>query len=410
MLIFSETAITKKQLKKIIKELSSYRGRHTELVSISAPAGYNINEITSQVKQEQGTSANIKSKTTRKNVLGALTRIEQALKNVYETPPNGICIYAGNVSPNEGESDIKIWMFEPPEPINLRLYRCEQVFLLDHLKELVQEKEVYGLITIDKSEASVAFLMGKSIKVEHSFDSMVPGKTGKGGQSAQRFERVRAGLLLNFMKMVGEAATKTFEQNKYLKGILIGGPGPVKDKFAEGDFLSEALKDKIITIKDLSYSGEPGLKELLDRSEDVLREASSTAEKNVINDFFEHMKKEDGLFAYGYIDVLNKLNMGAVKKLIISEDFDIRHFEIKCKNCGHTEERNTKKENLPIRCPECSGEIDSYEKTDIVEELENMAESMGSEFIEVSSETPEGAQFLQLGGIGAILRFRVDQQ
>ncbi len=407
MFLFNDITMSKRQLKTLIKELGSFRGRHTELVSISVPSGYNINEINNMVRQEAGTVANIKSKTTRKNVSGALARIDQALRVFKVTPPNGLCIYSGNISENEGTSDIKLWMFEPPEPINLRTYRCEQTFLIDHLKELVEEKEVYGLVTIDKSEASVGFLMGKAIKVSYNFNSMVPGKTGKGGQSAQRFERVRAGLLLNFMKMVGEAATKTFEQNRNLKGVLIGGPGPVKETFADGDFLSEALKKKIIGIKDLSYSGEPGLKELLERSDDVLKEASATIERDIIKDFFDHLKKEDGLASYGHIDVVNALKIGAVRKLIISEDMPLRHFELKCKNCSFSEEKAAKRESLPDKCPKCSGELIVSEKADLVEELEKMAEDMGSAFVEVSSETPEGAQFLQLGGIGAVLRYKM---
>lgn len=398
--------INKKQLKALIRELGSYRGRHTELVSISVPSGYNINEITNLVRQEAGTCANIKSKTTRKNVMSALGRIEQALRDYKVTPPNGLCIYSGNTSEKEGVADIGLWMFEPPEPINLRTYRCEQTFLIDHLKELIEEKEVYGLITIDKSEASIGFLMGKSIKMLNHFNSMVPGKTGKGGQSAQRFERVRAGLLLNFMKMIGESATKSFEVNKHLKGILLGGPGPVKETFAVGDFLSEALKKKIIGIKDLSYSGEPGLKELLERSEDVLRDASSTTERNIIIDFFEHLKKEDGLATYGYHAVMNALKMGAIKRLIVSEDLPLRYFEIRCR-CGFSEEKVAKKESLPDVCPKCSSKLDISEKKDIFEMLENAAEDMGTEYKEVSSETPEGAQFIQLGGIGAVLRYKL---
>ena len=406
MFLFNEVLINKKQLKALIRELGSYRGRHTELVSISVPSGYNINEITNLVRQEAGTCANIKSKTTRKNVMSALGRIEQALRDYKVTPPNGLCIYSGNTSEKEGVADIGLWMFEPPEPINLRTYRCEQTFLIDHLKELIEEKEVYGLITIDKSEASIGFLMGKSIKMLNHFNSMVPGKTGKGGQSAQRFERVRAGLLLNFMKMIGESATKSFEVNKHLKGILLGGPGPVKETFAVGDFLSEALKKKIIGIKDLSYSGEPGLKELLERSEDVLRDASSTTERNIIIDFFEHLKKEDGLATYGYHAVMNALKMGAIKRLIVSEDLPLRYFEIRCR-CGFSEEKVAKKESLPDVCLKCSSKLDISETKDIFEMLENAAEDMGTEYKEVSSETPEGAQFIQLGGIGAVLRYKL---
>ena len=63
-------ALTAKQrfeLKKFVKELEQYRGRHTELVTVYVPSGYDINKIIGHLKQEQGTATNIKSTSTRKN-------------------------------------------------------------------------------------------------------------------------------------------------------------------------------------------------------------------------------------------------------------------------------------------------------------------------------------------------------
>ena len=37
-----------KRLKAVVKELEGIRGRHTELVSVYVPAGYNINKVAEQ--------------------------------------------------------------------------------------------------------------------------------------------------------------------------------------------------------------------------------------------------------------------------------------------------------------------------------------------------------------------------
>ena len=58
----------KYKLKKLIKMLGKIKGRHTELVSVYVPVGYSLNEISNQLRQEQGTADNIKSKAVRKNV------------------------------------------------------------------------------------------------------------------------------------------------------------------------------------------------------------------------------------------------------------------------------------------------------------------------------------------------------
>ncbi len=76
------------KLKKFIEHLSKYRARHTELVSVYIPAGYDINKRIQQLMQEQGTATNIKSATTRKNVIDALERMVQHLRLYKQTPPH----------------------------------------------------------------------------------------------------------------------------------------------------------------------------------------------------------------------------------------------------------------------------------------------------------------------------------
>src|SRR3972149_1923253 len=87
------------KLKKLIKRLGEIRGRHTELVSVYIPAGYSITDVVNQLKDEQGTASNIKSKSTRKNVMTALERIVQKLRLYRQTPENGIVGFAGNGAP-----------------------------------------------------------------------------------------------------------------------------------------------------------------------------------------------------------------------------------------------------------------------------------------------------------------------
>ena len=97
--------IEKIRLKKLIEELEKIRGKHTELISIYVPADYSIEKVREQVFQEISTAQNIKSKTTRKNVLAALEKILQELKLYRKTPPNGMVIFCGNVSQEEGRAD-----------------------------------------------------------------------------------------------------------------------------------------------------------------------------------------------------------------------------------------------------------------------------------------------------------------
>jgi peptide chain release factor subunit 1 len=160
----TEETLARKRLAGLIKRLSAIRGRHTELITIYVPAGMQLHLIAAQVANEQGTAVNIKSKAVRKNVLSALDKIFRHLKLYKKPPENGLAIFCGNVSEKEGESDIQLWAIEPPEKLNQRLYRCDQEFVLEPLMHLTREKEIYGLIVIDKSDADIGLLSGKRVE------------------------------------------------------------------------------------------------------------------------------------------------------------------------------------------------------------------------------------------------------
>ncbi len=396
--------LKKKKLKELLGELDNKRGRHTELVSVYVPAGYNLNKVMDQVKQEQSLSQNIKSKTVRKNVIGALEKIIQHLKLYKVTPGNGVAIFSGNTSADDGAADIQLWAIEPPEPIKQRLYRCGQNFVLDPLLETFKEKEVYGLIVLDKSEAEIGTLSGKRIESLKHLDSIVPGKQRKGGWSQARYRRIREGLLHDFLKKVGEIASAQFKQLENMKGILIGGPGPIKEQFADGDFMDYDLKPKVLGVVSTSYTGETGLNELIERSEDLLEEASAMRERKILERFFGEFAKDSGLAIYGFTEVMEALEAGNMELLILSEEFEWVRAKFRCGEKVY--EKFIRKSRIGDEiCPDGS-EAELLEEKEIEEDIMKIAENMGTEIEVISTETQRGEQLKELGGIAGILRYK----
>ena len=85
-------------IKKELKRLSSIKGSGTELISIYVPPDFQISDEIAKLKEEHGQASNIKSKTTKQNVQGAIEKIIQYLK-LYKTPPkNGLIVFCGNIS------------------------------------------------------------------------------------------------------------------------------------------------------------------------------------------------------------------------------------------------------------------------------------------------------------------------
>ncbi|AHF80276.1 peptide chain release factor aRF-1 [Thermococcus paralvinellae] len=413
----SHTSAEMYELKKKVEELKKFRGRATELVSLYIPAGYDLNKVMQQLREEYGTAQNIKSKSTRKNVLGALERAMQHLKLYKQTPPTGLALFVGNVSEQEGVSDIRVFAIIPPEPLKVRLYRCDQTFVTEPLEEMLRVKEAYGLITVEKNEATIGILRGKRIEVVDELTSNVPGKTRAGGQSARRYERIREQETHEFMKRIGEHANKAFLpllEKGELKGIIIGGPGPTKEEFVEGDYLHHELRKKIIGVVDISYHGEYGLRELVEKASDILSEHEAIKEKKLVQDFFRHLVKDTGLITYGEKEVRKALELGAVDTLLISEGYDKVRVKAKCNNCGWEELKTMSEQEFEVykrklkTCPKCGSQNISFEKWDVAEELIKMAEEIGANVEIISLDTEEGQQFYKaFGGLGAFLRYKL---
>lgn len=158
-----------------------------------------------------------------------------------------------------------------------------------------------------------------------------------------------------------------FLQMDDLKGIIVGGPGPTKYDFVDSGVITADVKNKIIAIKDLSYTGDFGLQELVDKSQDTLEHAEIAQEKKVVGQFLEKLAIDPHMVAYGLVNVRQVLEQGAVDKLLLSEALDEQ----------------------------------------VIDELDAMAKNFSTEVIIVSTETREGAQLRDIGKIGAILRYAV---
>jgi len=405
-------------LKRALDTLARKEGRGTELVSLYIPPGRQVSDVLATLKQEYGTASNIKSDTTRKNVQDAITKVMQRLKLFREIPQNGLVIFSGAIPQNgPGSERIETYVIEPPEPINIWLYRCDNRFHTEHLRDLLKEKKTYGILVIDATATTLATLEGNRLQIVDEVTSGVPGKHRAGGQSARRFERLREAQLLSYYKRAGEHANKAFLSLPNLKGIIIGGPGPTKQEFEKGDFLHYTLKDKIIDTIDTAYVGEQGVQEIVDKAPQILQKVRYVEEKRIMQEFLYEIGHDTGLAAYGEEEVKRGLKTGAVKTLLLSEDLDLVRVTVQCTNCDYQKQETMRSQALIAYkqslvgkpCPKCkTPTLTVTETKEIIEDLAELAEEAGAEVEVISSQTEEGQMLKKsFGGIAAILRFKL---
>ena len=406
--------------KQLLDDLRQKKGFHTELISLYIPHDRKISDVTNHLKNEISESQNIKSKLTRKNVLDSISTLLGQLKNIKEVPENGLVMFSGAIpqSNTPGTEKNELYIVEPPDRVKTFRYHCASEFFLRPLEGMLTTKETYGLLVIGRKESAVGYIKGNKVEVIREFTSGIHGKHRAGGQSQRRYERLIEEGEKRFYRRISDSVNEMFLSMEDLQGIFIGGPGLSKEKFVSDESLDYRLRDKIIDVVDLGYSGVEGIRALIEKVKDKMEDVKYIKEKQVMQRFLKEISIDSGLATYGLEEIQRALNYGAIDTLILSEKLDLIKIKLECSNCKYFEERAIKESILnkieadiqEESCPQCSSNsFNIIEKKSIIEELGEIAETTGTEVMILSTETEEGEMlYSTFGGIAAILRYKLD--
>ncbi len=405
------------KIRKTLNELSQVSGHGTELISVYVPKGKQLHEVITQLKEEQGTADNIKSDLTRTHVVDSLGKVIQRLRLYKKTPERGLVIFCGAL-PREGGGPIgtevvKAFELDPPKDLKTFLYRCDDHFHVDILKDMLKDDNLIGFLAIDAKDTGWGLLHGDKIEVLSETGSGVAGKHRQGGQSAKRFQKLREMELTYYFNRVAGTTKEYFIDIYPIKGLIISGPGPTKEEFINGDYLEYRLQEMIIDTIDSSYSGSEGIREAFAKAGDILSGFRMVEEKQIVEKLFQHINSHSGLGAYGLNEIIELLKKNVVHTIIITDDTDLNRIEVKCKRCQHIQEEMVERPNVIPRktellnspCPSCKAMDLEASEQDIVDYLALIAVKTGSKIEVISGKAEHGVMLSSLGKIGAILRY-----
>lgn len=399
------------EFKKALQELSDLRGRGTELISLYIPPEKQISDVVQYLREEFSTSSNIKSKSTRKNVLSAIESIMSRLKYYRFPPDNGLVFFVGHVASRGDQTEMYTKIVEPPEPIQTFLYKCDSIFHTELLSVQLEEKELYGLIVMDRKEATVGLLSGTVIQVISNDQSLVPSKHHQGGQSSRRFERLIEIAAHEYFKKIGNIVNNAFMPNiKNIRGVFLGGPGSTKNFFLEKEYLRNEIKNKIDDTFDIGYTDESGLRELVEKASGTMKDMQISREKDLMNRFLVEIKKSEGSLAiYGLAPIIKALESKTVDLLLVSESLNKYRIVYECSDCGARKTIFSQKEE-DITCDNDSSLMNLVEKEDLVEVFYDLAEASGTTLEIISGDSEEGKLLSKaFGGAGGVLRYLPSQ-
>ena len=405
------------KIRKTIEELSKIAGRGTELITVYIPKGKQLHEVITILREEQGTADNIKSDLTRTHVVDSLSKVVQRLKLYKKTPERGLAIFCGALPREEGgppgSEVVKAFEIDPPKDMQTFLYRCDDHFHVDILKNMLKDENMIGFLAVDAKDAGWGLLHNDKIEVLKETSSGVAGKHRQGGQSAKRFQKLREMELTYYFNRLATITREYFIDIYPIKGLVISGPGPTKEEFINNNYLEYRLQNMIIATIDASYSGSEGIREAFAKSSDILSNFRMVEEKQIVEKLFNEINNNTGLGIYGLDDIINHLKNNIVNKIIITDNTELYRIESKCKKCEHIQEKiverikviSTKTELQNSSCPSCqSTDINVFDQ-DIIDYIAILALKTGTSVEVISGVSEHGTMLASIGKIGAILRY-----
>ncbi|MCD6387457.1 MAG: mRNA surveillance protein pelota [Methanophagales archaeon] len=236
-----------------------------------------------------------------------------------------------------------------------------------HLRRLFESRKMHTpavLLTIEEGEAVAGILR------EYGVDEIFAVR-GSSGKIAGRGEEARREFFGEILRQLKNALSDD------AKAVIVAGPGFVKDEFFA--FLRERAPEiaRIATKENTASIGTSGFLELLRRGavERVLRAERLATEARMFEKLLEEISKDSGKAAYGFDEVERCVQFGAVQTLLVSDNM------------------LTAEEDEAVR-----------EK---VERIMREVEQMGGEVLILSTEFEPGKRLKRLGGVAALLRFKV---
>jgi protein pelota len=244
-------------------------------------------------------------------------------------------------------------------------------FILDRLKEASKKqlRPMCLIVTIEDGTAEMFLAADFGIREVVRIRTSISRKRGN--------QKAHDATMKDFFTDTTLALRSQIEQHEFGL-IVIAGPGFVKDHFRE-HLVAAKLKDMPpVVVESTNSIGVPGAKEILFRGviAKAVTELKVETETRLIESLIEHIAKDDGLGAYGNDEVSNAVDFGAVEELLIT-DKKLREGDDKTRRWMDAMIRKTEKTR--------------------------------GKFHVVSTEHPAGNQLHRLGGLGAILRFRISQ-
>ncbi len=410
----AEKNIERFKVKKLIRMLETARGMGTSVITVYVPPKDQIARVVGMLNTEFGTAANIKSHTNKLSVQAAITAALGRLKLITRVPTNGLLLYSGTVLTEDNKEKKLTLDIEPFKPVSRSLYLCDNKFHTDELHRMLESDEKFGFIIVDGSGTFYATVCGSVKEKLGQFSVELPKKHGRGGQSKNRFARIRMERRHNYLRKVAEQATQYFITNDRpnVLGIVLAGSAEFKDVLYQSDLFDPRLKAVVMKVVDVAHPGDVGLNQAIDLASDTLGNVKLVQEKKLVQKFFDEIACDTQMYCFGVQDTVKCMEGGAVETLIVFEDLDVLRYVVKPADGSEPTVHIVTAEQAAKMNMHFAGEgqaQNEVESEGFVDWLANNYTKFGCKLELITNRSQEGTQFCKgFGGMGGLLRYKMD--
>jgi len=341
-----------------------------------------------------------------------LRSLKAKLGQYKEIPPTGLALFCGAYTDPEGKERKLLAEVVPLRVLSHSIYKCDSRFHTELLRAQLADESRYGFIVIDGSCASFHLLVGDTKETIFKKEVSLPKKHGRGGQSQNRFARIREEKRDWYTTDIADLANKHFidlETNKInVKGLIVSGSASLKVEMMKK--LDPRVARAILHTYDIQYSGEAGFNQTLILCEADLADCRYTFERGLLGKYFTTIAGSDGLYTHSPADTIYALEAGAVETLIVWNELSIVRSVLAQPSTGVTRvvyHDNSRSLDLGEADAENSWQVQS--SLPLLDWILEHYKEFGSELQIVSGSSTLGAQFCSgFGGVGALLRYPVE--
>jgi peptide subunit release factor 1 (eRF1) len=319
----------------------------------------------------------------RASVEEDFVRIMRYLEDGVREPTQGVAVFACSAL----DDYFQVGQFEAPFERN-RLLVWERPHVYP-LARLIEQYRHYAVVLADTNRAQIfVFAAGRAVQ-QDEIENVKTKRTSVGGWSQARYQRHEENYHLHHAKEVVDALERTMRDEKIEHVILAGDETVVIPILKEQ--MSKELQEKVIDV--LSLGIDTPEHELLEESLTAFQRHDSLSDMEKVERLLGEFRG-DNLAVAGVPDTLAALSNGQVEEMLIVAAADGLKFD----------EEEVRKVLEVYHADDIPETLDSRAVADELIRRANQMSAARTTFIE------DATRLEQLGGVGALLRYRISEE